>query len=216
MDRFLFPKWTNFVRPGLAILLVIGPLYVVSLAYYGGSPRTTDVGYQPKQPVPYSHALHAGELGIDCRYCHNTVEHSAQASIPPTQTCMNCHKQIRAESPKLLPIRESYASGMPVEWIRVHDLPDYVYFNHSAHVTRGIGCASCHGRIDKMDEVNQVNTLSMGWCLECHRNPEKFLRPLETITQMDWKSGEEQSQQGLELRRKLNINPSTDCTTCHR
>ncbi len=216
MDRFLFPKWTNFVRPGLAILLVIGPLYVVSLAYYGGSPRTTDVGYQPKQPVPYSHALHAGELGIDCRYCHNTVEHSAQASIPPTQTCMNCHKQIRAESPKLLPIRESYASGMPVEWIRVHDLPDYVYFNHSAHVTRGIGCASCHGRIDKMDEVNQVNTLSMGWCLECHRNPEKFLRPLETITQMDWKSGEEQTQQGLELRRKLNINPSTDCTTCHR
>ncbi|MBN2327186.1 MAG: cytochrome c3 family protein [Candidatus Omnitrophica bacterium] len=216
MNHFTFPKWVNYARPAIAILLIIGPLYAVSLAYYGGSPRTTDVGYQPKQPVPYSHALHAGELGIDCRYCHNTVEESAQASIPPTQTCMNCHKLIRAESEKLLPIRESYATGMPVEWVRVHDLPDYVYFNHSAHVTRGVGCVSCHGRVDKMEEVHQVETLSMSWCLDCHRNPEKHLRPLEAVTQLDWRPDEEQEILGVELKRKNNINPSTDCSTCHR
>jgi len=216
MDHFLFPKWTNLVRPSLAILLVAAPLYALSLVYYAGSPKTTDTGYQPRQPVPYSHALHAGELGIDCRYCHNTVEQAAQASIPPTQTCMNCHKQIRPESDKLLPIRESYATGMPVEWVRIHDLPDYVFFNHSAHVTRGIGCDSCHGRVDKMEEVYQVHTLSMAWCLDCHRNPEKHLRPLETVTQLDWQPTDDRITLGQELRRKNNINPSTDCSTCHR
>ncbi len=216
MNHFLFPKWTNLVRPSLAILLVAAPLYALSLVYYAGSPKTTDTGYQPRQPVPYSHALHAGELGIDCRYCHNTVEQAAQASIPPTQTCMNCHKQIRPESDKLLPIRESYATGMPVEWVRIHDLPDYVFFNHSAHVTRGIGCDSCHGRVDKMEEVYQVHTLSMAWCLDCHRNPEKHLRPLETVTQLDWQPTDDRITLGQELRRKNNINPSTDCSTCHR
>ncbi|MGC9327404.1 MAG: cytochrome c3 family protein [Candidatus Hinthialibacter sp.] len=214
MNDFIFPKWTNYAGPVLAILLIIGPLYAVSLAYYGGSPRTTDVGYQPKQPVPYSHALHAGELGIDCRYCHNAVSESAYASIPPTQTCMNCHKQIRPESDKLLPIRESLETGMPIEWVRVHDLPDYVYFNHSAHVTRGVGCASCHGRVDKMEEVHLVETLSMAWCLDCHRSPEKHLRPLEAVTQMDWRP--EQEGMGVELKKIYNINPSTDCSTCHR
>ncbi len=216
MNHFLFPKWTNLVRPSLAILLIAAPLYALSLVYYAGSPKTTDTGYQPRQPVRYSHALHAGELGIDCRYCHNTVEQAAQASIPPTQTCMNCHKQIRPESDKLLPIRESYASGMPVEWVRIHDLPDYAFFNHSAHVTRGIGCDSCHGRVDKMEEVYQVHTLSMAWCLDCHRNPENHLRPLETVTQLDWQPAEDRITLGQELRRKNNINPSTDCSTCHR
>jgi menaquinone reductase, multiheme cytochrome c subunit len=216
MDRFIFPKWTNYARYAIAVLLAIGPLYGISLVYFAGSPRTTDVGYQPKQPVPYSHALHAGELGIDCRYCHNTVERTAQASIPPAQTCMNCHKMIRAESPKLAPIRESVATGMPVEWVRVHDLPDYVYFNHSAHVTRGVGCVSCHGRVDTMPEVYQVNTLSMSWCLGCHRNPDKNLRPLEAITQMDWQPDNDQQTFGLEFRKKYNLNPSTDCSTCHR
>jgi len=121
------------------------------------------VGYQPVQPVPYSHALHVGQLGIDCRYCHNTVEVAAQAAIPPTQTCMNCHAKIRAQSPKLLPVRESYATGMPVHWMRVHDLPDFVYFNHSAHVRRGVSCVECHGRVDKMEVVYQQEPLSMGW-----------------------------------------------------
>ncbi len=216
MDNFTFPKWIVFVKPALVIVLFCVPVYAVSLLYYGGSPRTTDVGYMPKQPVEYSHALHADELGIDCRYCHNTVEQSAQASIPATQTCMNCHKLIRNSSQKLIPIIESHTTGMPVEWIRVHDLPDYAYFNHSAHVNRGIGCVSCHGRVDKMKEVYQVNTLSMSWCLDCHRNPEKFLRPFDQVTVMDWEPAGDPMKQGSELREQWDINPSTDCLTCHR
>ncbi len=149
-----------------------------------GSPRrATDVGYAPEQPVPYSHALHAGQLGIDCRYCHNTVETAAHAAVPPTQTCMNCHAAIRKESEKLIPVRASYATGMPIPWVRVHDLPDYVYFNHSAHVRRGVGCVSCHGRVDTMEVVYQAEPLSMGWCLDCHRNPERHLRPVEFVTE---------------------------------
>jgi len=173
------------------------------------------VGYQPKQPLPYSHAVHAGKLGIDCRYCHTTVETAAAAALPPTQTCMNCHATILADSEKLLPVRESYATGMPVEWIRVHDLPDYVYFNHSAHVRRGVGCVSCHGRVDRMEEVYQAETLSMGWCLACHRAPEQHLRPVELVTAMSWQT-EDPLKTGAELRQKYNIHPSTDCSTCHR
>ncbi len=216
-DRdFLFPKWTNSVRPLIGAAFVLIPVYLVALVWYGASPRTTDVGYAPKQPVPYSHALHAGELGIDCRYCHNTVEVAARAALPPTQTCMNCHKLIRAQSAKLIPVRESYATGMPIRWIRVHDLPDFVYFNHSAHVRRGIGCVSCHGRVDKMEVVSQVKPLSMGWCLDCHRNPEQYLRPVEAVTKMDYVPGEDQLTIGRKLRKAYNINPSTDCSTCHR
>jgi hypothetical protein len=168
--------------------------------------------------VPYSHALHAGELGIDCRYCHNTVEKAAHAAIPPTQTCMNCHAKIRTESPKLEPVRSSYASGMPVEWVRVHDLPDYVYFNHSAHVTRGVGCVECHDRVDTMEVVYQARPLSMGWCLDCHRNPETRLRPKEFVTVMDWEpaEGETRAALGARLRQEYGLNPSEDCSTCHR
>lgn len=214
--RFVFPRWTNLVRPGLALVLLGIPAYLVLLVWFGASPETTDVGYQPEQPVPYSHALHAGELGIDCRYCHTAVETAAAAAIPPTQTCMNCHRQVRATSPKLLPVRESYATGMPVPWVRVHDLPDYVYFNHSAHVRRGVGCVSCHGRVDKMEKVSQVEPLSMGWCLDCHRNPEPGLRPPELVTQMDWVPPETGPEYGRGLREAARINPSTDCWTCHR
>ena len=175
-----------------------------------------DIGYEPKQPVAYSHALHVGKLGMDCRYCHNTVEISSQASIPPTQTCMNCHGTIRTQSDKLLPIRESYATGMPVEWIRVHDLPDFAYFNHSAHVRRGVGCVECHGRIDKMEVVSQQKPLSMAWCLDCHRNPDARLRPAEFVTDMNWKPLEDPAELGKKLRAANNINPPTDCSTCHR
>ncbi|RJP21898.1 MAG: cytochrome C [Candidatus Omnitrophota bacterium] len=216
MNHFVFPKWSNFAAPALVIIALIVPGYALSVVYYGGSPRTTDVGYEPAQPVEYSHALHVGKLGIDCRYCHTTVESSAQASIPPTQTCMNCHKQIRAESRKLLPMKQSHATGMPIEWIRVHDLPDYVYFNHSAHVTRGVSCVSCHGRVDKMQVVYQKETLSMAWCLDCHRRPEKHLREQEFVTQLDWTPGEDPLTYGLRIRERNNINPSTDCSTCHR
>jgi menaquinone reductase, multiheme cytochrome c subunit len=213
---FQFPKWTNSLRPVIGALLVLGPAYVVVLLALGGSPQAMAVGYQPQQPVPYSHALHAGKLGIDCRYCHTTVEVAAHAAVPPTQTCMNCHAKIRAESPELLPVRESYATGLPVPWVRVHDLPDYVYFNHSAHVRRGVGCVECHGRVDTMEVVTQVERLSMGWCLDCHRHPDRHLRPPEMATRMDWVPPEDPEVYGRQLREAGNINPSTDCWTCHR
>jgi len=171
--HYIFPKWTNLIPFLVGGLVVVAPLYVALIVAYGFSPRTTDVGYQPVQPIPFSHRLHAGDLGLDCRYCHNTVEVAAKAAIPPTQTCMNCHTQIRKDSPLLQPLMESYQTGMPIKWLRVHDLPDYAYFNHSAHVTRGVSCVECHGRIDRMDVVTQEQPLSMGWCLECHRNPGK-------------------------------------------
>jgi hypothetical protein len=214
---FVFPKWTNRLPYILGAALIIAPAYAVVLVTYGASPKTTDVGYAPQQPVAYSHALHVGRLGIDCRYCHNTVEVAARAAIPPTQVCMNCHAGILAQSGKLVPVRESFATGMPIEWIRVHDLPDYVYFNHSAHVSRGVGCASCHGRVDRMEVIYQAEPLSMGWCLDCHRNPEQHLRPRQFVTDLAWQlPADEQLELGRRLRREYDINPSTDCSTCHR
>jgi hypothetical protein len=216
MKRYVFPKWTNASRPALVAAVVGIPSYLTILMAYGLSPQTTDVGYSPRQPVPYSHAMHVGQLGMDCRYCHNTVEYTERAALPPTQTCMNCHHAIRADSEKILPVKESYATGMPIEWVRVHDLPDYVYFDHHAHVRRGVGCVSCHQRIDKMEQVYQAEPLSMRWCLDCHRNPEPHLRPQEYITSMTWSAGSEQAALGHRLRVENNINPSTDCSTCHR
>lgn len=213
---YTFPEWTWILRPAVAIAAVGGALYAAIVVAFGFSPKATDVGYAPVQPVPYSHALHVGQLGMDCRYCHTSVESAAHAAVPPTQTCMNCHKMVRANSERLIPVFESYATGMPVEWIRVHDLPDYVYFNHSAHVRRGVGCVSCHGRIDTMEVVTQVEPLSMGWCLRCHRNPEPHLRPLEFVTQLDWVPAEDQLLLGRRLREENNINPPQDCNTCHR
>lgn len=217
MSRYIFPKWSNLLLPTIILVALTAPLYVVLMVAYGFSPKTTDVGYMPTQPVPFSHALHAGALGMDCRYCHNTVERSAHASVPPTQTCMNCHTQIHAASPKLAPVRESYESGLPVPWIRVHDLPDYSYFNHAAHVNRGVGCVSCHGRIDQMEIVAQSAPLSMGWCLECHRNPEPNLRPVSQITNLAWDQQVELTRdERLSLRELFNIHPSQNCSTCHR
>jgi len=213
---FVFPRWFNSVRTVLAVVVIGVGGYVTLLLVFGASPQTLNVGYAPEQPVPYSHALHAGELGIDCRYCHNTVEQAAHAAIPPTQTCMNCHTNIRLQdSDKLTLVRESYATGMPIEWVRVHDLPDYAYFNHSAHVRRGIGCQSCHGPVHQMEVVYQAEPLSMGWCLDCHRNPEQHLRPLDQITNMSYQAAD-QLEEGRRLRALYDINPSTNCSTCHR
>jgi hypothetical protein len=218
MNRFVFPKWANKTVQLAGVVLGVAPVYLTLLVWYGASPKTTDVGYQPKQPVPYSHALHAGELGLDCRYCHNTVERAGHAAIPPTQTCMNCHQRVRTKSEKLTPIRESWTTGSAVEWKKVHDLADFVYFNHSAHVTRGIGCVTCHGRIDQMAEVYQFAPLSMGWCLDCHREPYKNLRPPVEVTNMTWAppDGEDPVSFGKKLAEKNNIHPPTDCSTCHR
>lgn len=214
--RFLFPRWFNLLLPALGVLLIGGPVYLVVVVWLGFSPMTVSVGYAPEQPVPYSHALHVGELGVDCRYCHNTVEEAARAAIPPTQTCMNCHERVKAESELLAPLRESMATGKPVEWVRVHDLPDYVFFNHSAHVLRGVGCVECHGRVDRMEVVTQVEPLSMGWCLACHREPDAHLRPLDRVADLEWEPEGDRLEIGSKVREENNIQPSTDCSTCHR
>jgi menaquinone reductase, multiheme cytochrome c subunit len=211
-----FPKWLNRFRVLVGLGAVIVPTYVVAMFAYGGSPKTLNVGFAPVQPVPFSHALHAGELALDCRYCHSTVEQGARAAVPPTETCMNCHQRIRTSSELLAPVFASWSTGEPVHWKRVHDLPDYVYFDHSAHVTRGIGCVSCHGRIDTMERVRQEQPLSMGWCLDCHRNPNAQLRPVDLVTAMDWKPERPAQEIGDEIARTKHIKPSTDCSTCHR
>jgi hypothetical protein len=216
MKLFVFPRWANKTRQLAGVALGVTPIYIIAFVWYGFSPKTTDVGYMPEQPVPYSHALHVGELGLDCRYCHNTVEQAAVAAIPPTETCMNCHNMVRTDSEKLLPMRESFESGQPVPWVKVHDLPDYAYFNHSAHVTRGVGCVSCHGRVDQMVEVYQQEPLSMGWCLDCHRAPEKNLRPPDQVTNMSWSAPGDPVEYGTKLAEQNNIDPPTDCSTCHR
>ena len=217
MSRFLFPRWSNLLLPAIMLAGATVPVYAIFFVAYGFSPKTLEVGYQPEQPVPFSHALHAGELGMDCRYCHTSVEKAAHASVPPTQTCMNCHSQVRPESPKLAKVKESYATGMPVEWTRIHKLPDFAYFDHSAHVNRGVGCVSCHGRIDTMEVVYQKSPLSMGWCLDCHRNPDINLRPIDQITNLSFDSATDLTEaQRLEIKNKYHIAPSEDCSTCHR
>jgi len=217
MSRFLFPEWTNTFRRWVGVLVVGGGIYTVALIGYAKQPETIRIGYAPEQPVPYSHALHAGELGLECQYCHNTVTESGHAAVPPVETCMNCHHGIRHDSKKLTPVREAYAAGEPLEWVRIHDLPDYVYFNHAAHVNRGVGCESCHGRIDEMEVVYQAKALTMGWCLECHREPEKHLRPLDKITVMGYEpEGGDQIAVGKAVQEQYGIQPRQDCSTCHR
>jgi len=184
--------------------------------WYYGSPKYTDVGYRPEQPVPYSHALHVGQLGLDCRYCHFSVEVSPVATVPPTQTCMNCHKIVLRDSARLAPVRESFATGRPLRWVRVHNLPDYAVFNHAAHVRAGVGCASCHGDIHRMEVVMQVQPLSMSWCLDCHRNPVPHLRPAEEVTNMEWFPPQDQAEFARRAMDERQIAPPVDCSGCHR
>jgi hypothetical protein len=227
MNRLPFPPWIDRLLVATVPLVGVGLLYAATVGGYAVTPLVTNVGYAPKQPVPYSHALHVGQLKMDCRYCHNTVDKAAYAAIPPTVTCLNCHSaansdgtvptvSIHANSRKLLPVRESQASGQPILWEKIHDLPDYVYFNHRAHVNRDVGCVSCHGRVDKMEVVHQAEPLTMTWCLNCHRHPEPHLRLREHITDMEWQPDEAPEQLGARLRATYNISPSTSCSTCHR
>jgi len=212
----LFPQWTNRVPLMIAAgLPVIGGAVVFSV-WYWFSPSYTDVGYMPEQPVPFSHALHAGELGMDCRYCHNTVEDAAHAAVPPTATCMNCHTTVVPESTQLAAVRESWQNDTPVPWVRVHMLPDYAYFDHSVHVAAGVGCASCHGRIDQMPVVYQAEPLSMGWCLDCHRDPEPNLRPREEVTNMSWLASEANYDPHADVTRSRDVNGPVHCSGCHR
>jgi hypothetical protein len=187
---FVFPRWSNTVTLCVLLFLAIFPLYAGALLGYALDPVTLNVGYAPTQPVPYSHALHVGQLGIDCRYCHNTVEKADFAAIPPTETCMNCHKAIRPTSDLLKPVRESYLTGQPVQWRQVTTVPDYVYFNHSAHVNASISCIECHGPINQMDVVYQAKPMNMAWCLQCHRDPDSRIRPRDQVTHLFWEPSE--------------------------
>jgi hypothetical protein len=191
-------------------------LSAVGLGAYLSLPEVVETGYAPEQPVPYSHKLHAGNLGMDCYYCHSTVEKSSYAAIPSSQTCMNCHHRVKPNSPQLEPVRISYATGTPVEWVKVHRLPDYVYFNHQAHITAGVSCVSCHGRVDQMIVVKQVEPLSMGWCLDCHRDPAPKLRPVNLVTKLDWTPDREPAEIGREIIAQKGINPPVNCSGCHR
>jgi Cytochrome c7 and related cytochrome c len=168
------------------------------------------------QPVPFSHAHHVGGLGLDCRYCHTSVDKSAFAGIPPTKTCMNCHSQIWAQSPTLEPVRASLRNDTSIEWVKVHDLPDFAYFNHSAHVNKGVGCSTCHGRVDQMPLVWQEKSLQMEWCLECHRTPERFLRPKSEVYNIAYEPPANQLELGRTLVKDYNVKPQVTCTTCHR
>lgn len=211
----IFPKKAN-VLPTVSLMgALFGGVFTILFIWYYFSPEYTDVGYAPEQPVEYSHRFHVGELGIDCRYCHNWVEVSSHSNIPATETCMNCHSQVATESLKLLPVRESWATGQPVEWVKVHHLPDYAQFSHAVHVNGGVGCETCHGRVDQMEVVSQVEPLSMGWCLECHREPELYIRPKEEVTTMGYVQPADFVSRNLERIRTEGIQPPTNCSACH-
>ena len=214
----IFPRWTNNVPIVIGLVAPLAGASLIFAVWYWFSPWFTDVGYRPDQPVAYSHKLHAGELGIDCRYCHNTVEGTAHAAIPPAATCMNCHELVKTESARLAPVRESYATGEAIPWIRVHQLPDFAFFNHSSHVAAGVGCASCHGRVDQMVVVEMKQPLSMGWCLDCHRNPEPHLRPRDQVTNMAWdiEVDGKAYDANKDPTRTRDVLPPEHCSGCHR
>jgi hypothetical protein len=211
----IFPKWTNRIPLAIALgapVLLIG---VVGFVWYYFSPKFTDVGYMPEQPVPFSHQLHAGQLGMDCRYCHSTVEKAAHAAVPETETCMGCHTQVRKDSPLLSVVRESYRTDISIPWVKVHMLPEYSHFDHSAHVSAGVGCVSCHGRIDQMPKVYQAQPLSMGWCLDCHRNPDPNLRPKTEVTNMTYDPKVSGYDPAADPHRKRKVAPPENCGACH-
>lgn len=197
-----------------ALFAVAGGLWL--LLQVNRTPYVTQANVARDQPVPFSHQHHVGGMGLDCRYCHTSVEKAAVAGIPPTKTCMNCHAQIWADSPTLEPVRESFRSNRPIEWVRVHDLPDFAYFDHSAHVNKGVGCTTCHGRVDQMPLVWQEQSLQMEWCLECHRNPQKYVRPKSEVFNVAWEPPANQLELGRQLVKEYGIHPRTSCSTCHR
>jgi Cytochrome c7 and related cytochrome c len=211
-------------QPRLILALKLGALAVLVLfavAILGWrisiAPHPA-VGSPAEQPVPFSHKHHVGDIGLDCRYCHTSVEKSAFAGIPPTHTCMTCHSQLFTDSPMLAPVIQSFASDEPLQWNRVHDLPDFVYFNHSIHIAKGVGCATCHGAIDRMPLTWRTASLEMQWCLECHRAPEKYVRPRDKVFDMNWHPSGDQIELGKKLVAANHIHTAslTDCSICHR
>ncbi|MCK6556165.1 cytochrome c family protein [Candidatus Binatia bacterium] len=215
----IFPRSANdVVRASLVGLLVLVGGLGATGWFVNKSGYVTRAGLAVEQPIQFSHKHHAGELGIDCRYCHSAVERSHNAGIPATQVCMNCHNQIWADSPTLEPVRSSWRTEEPIVWNKVYDLPNFVYFNHSIHVTQGIGCATCHGRVDQMNLIYQVPSLQMEWCLGCHRQPEKFIRPRDQVFNMAYEAPADQLALGARLVKEHNVHKEqlVDCSVCHR
>lgn len=214
----IYSPWANSAFWLLTLLLVLVVAGTpISLMIYMRTPYVTDVHKAVEQPIPFDHRHHVLDDGIDCLFCHYLADRSPWAGVPPTELCMGCHGQIWHDAPLLDPLRKSFFRDQPIAWNRVNGVPDFVFFNHQIHVHRGIGCSSCHGGIDEMPAVFPTQTMQMKWCLDCHREPEKFLRPLDRITDMDWHpSPREQRRIGLELKEQLGISPPTTCTACHR
>ena len=213
----IFHRSTNTISRvsvfgGIGIIVVL----VATLAAINRSSYVTEVGVARDQPVQFSHKHHVSDDGIDCRYCHTSVEQSSFAGIPSTKICMSCHTQIWAESPILEPVRESSRTGKSLEWTRVNNLPGFVYFDHSIHVHKGVGCTTCHGRVDQMPLMWREHTLYMEWCLECHRNPERFVRPRDQVFNMDWQPPSDQIALGQKLVQDYKIESLTSCSVCHR
>ena len=214
----IFPRATNQIAKASIALGVVVAAMIVGIVLFA-FPRSAYVTRQKEareQPVPFYHKHHVGGIGIDCRYCHTSVEHSATAGIPPTQTCMNCHSIIFKDSPTLEPVRASWRENRSIPWVRVHDLPDFVYFNHSAHVNKGVGCTTCHGPIDEMSYVYAEKSLLMEWCLDCHRQPEKYLRPKSEVFSVAYRPPADQLALGRRLRAEYGVETQTTCSTCHR
>lgn len=216
MAQIFHPSTNPFSKFSIfgAVFILVGLLFILDAV--NRSPYITEAGVVRDQPVPFSHKHHVNGLGIDCRYCHTSVEESSFAGIPPTKTCMNCHSQMWADSPTLAPVRESFQNNRPIVWTRVHDLPDFVYFDHSIHIKKGIGCATCHGDVDHMPLTWKEETLQMQWCLDCHRNPERYVRPREFVFSMDWKPPVDQLEMGTKLVKDYDIKKLDYCSVCHR
>jgi hypothetical protein len=216
MPQIFHPSTNTLSRVTIfgGIFVLAGVLWMA--AELSRSPYVTEAEVARDQPVPFSHAHHVGDIGIDCRYCHTSVDTSAYAGIPPTKTCLNCHSQIWADSPALEPVRQSFRSGRSIRWTRVNDLPDFAYFDHSAHVNKGIGCTTCHGRVDRMPLTWQENSLQMEWCIACHRAPEQFVRPQERVFDPTYEAPTDQLVLGKRLVAEYALHPRTSCSTCHR
>ncbi len=209
----VFPRCVNIIAPVSIVLVLL--LVGAAVAFLIFSPYSYSVTVRA-QPMPFSHQQHVGNLGIDCRYCHTTVETSAFAGLPSTQICMNCHLEVLDSSPELAPVRDSAASGKPLVWNRVHDLPDYAYFDHSAHVSKGVACVTCHGQVDQMPVMYQANSLQMSWCMDCHRNPAPNIRPRDQVTNMNWQLPANFDQIRQQLIQDYHVESKTSCSTCHR
>jgi hypothetical protein len=216
MAQIFHPSSNTLSKVTIAAAVILLAGMGLAGAKWFRSDYVTGTNMALEQPVPFSHKHHVSDAGIDCRYCHTSVETSSFAGIPPTETCMTCHSQIWADSPMLEPVRASYRTDQSIQWNRVHNLPEFVFFNHSIHTNKGVGCSTCHGRVDQMPLMYRQNTLLMEWCLDCHRAPERYVRPRDKIYVMDYNTPPDQAALGEKLVKEYKIKKLTDCYTCHR